>query len=287
MADDTSKPAEQAGALKRLLQGRPLAHPLHPMLVHLPIGLWMLSFVLDVIAFARDDAYAANAFVRAAFYTLVTGVGFAALAIITGFADYTDVRRDHPARHTANWHMSLNLAAFGIYAIGAILRYRNLDASSPPVLAFILSCLGVVLISVSGYLGGVMVYADGVGVGRHRRRHEVRQTRHVDAAPEDGYVPVLDAADLPDDTPTRAEVNGHALVLLRLRGELHAFQEFCTHRYGPLSEGTVDGAHIVCPWHRSCFETRTGKVTSGPAKVELKTYPVRERDGRIWVGGIS
>ena len=76
-------------------------------------------------------------------------------------------------------------------------------------------------------------------------------------------------------------------MLLRSRGELHAFQEFCTHRYGPLSEGTVDGANIVCPWHRSCFETRTGKVTGGPAEVELKTYPVRERDGRIWVGGIS
>ncbi len=287
-AADTARPARQSDALTRLFQGRPLGHPLHPMLVHLPIGLWLLSFALDIISLTRANAASGFAFNRASFYALLAGLAFAVLAMITGLADYSDIRRDHPARRTATWHMALNLTAFVVYAASAVMRYLfGFYIPAPPLAAFVLSCVGVALISVSGYLGGVMVYADGVGVGRHRRRHEVRQTKHVDAPPDDGYVPVLDAADLPDDTPTRAEVNGHAVVLLRLRGELHAFQEFCTHRYGPLSEGQLDGANIMCPWHRSCFEVRTGKVVNGPAKVDLKTYPVREEVGQIWVGGIS
>ena len=39
--------------------------------------------------------------------------------MITGFADYSDIRRDHPARRTATWHMVLNLAAFVAYAASA------------------------------------------------------------------------------------------------------------------------------------------------------------------------
>ena len=286
MADDRpdQPTARQADAITRLFQGRPFGHPLHPMIVHLPIGLWFLSFALDLIAFATRDAQTSIALLRSALYTILAGLAFATLAIVTGLADYSDVRRDHPAKRTATWHMVLNLAAFGVYAGSASFRYLDPNATSPPTLAFVLSCLGVTLIGVSGYLGGAMVYDDGLGVGRHRRRHTVHETKHVDAAPDDGFVPVLDADALPDAVPTRAEVNGHAVVLLRLRGELHAFQEFCTHRYGPLSEGKIDGANIMCPWHRSCFEVRTGKVVSGPAKVDLKTYPTREEDGRIWVG---
>jgi nitrite reductase/ring-hydroxylating ferredoxin subunit len=65
--------------------------------------------------------------------------------------------------------------------------------------------------------------------------------------------------------------------------ELFAFQEFCTHRFGPLSEGAFDGFNLQCPWHNSCFDVRTGKVTNGPAKVDLKTFKMETRDGKIGV----
>jgi nitrite reductase/ring-hydroxylating ferredoxin subunit/uncharacterized membrane protein len=253
------------------------------MLVHLPIGLWLLSFVLDVIGLTRDTD--ANGFVRAAYYTLVTGLVGAVLAMLTGFADYTDVRRDHPARKTANWHMALNLAASAVFLGSALLRTPRLDDADPWVVPVILSGIGVVLVGVSGYLGGVMVYDDGLAVGRHRRSHDPpAETLTVNAPADGGYVDVMDADDLPAGIPTRVDVNGHVMVLLRRDGQVYAFQEFCTHRFGPLSEGTVDDSGtIMCPWHRSCFDVRTGKVANGPAKVDLETYAVLEDRGRISV----
>lgn len=278
MPDDTSKPS---GPLTRGLQGRWLGHPLHPMLVHLPIGLWGLSVILDVLSLTADNPADARPLADAAFYTLIAGLLFATLAIVTGFADYTDVRKDHPGRRTATQHMVLNLAAFVVFGVSAWLRMRGTTAPAVPVGLSVLALLHVL---ISGYLGGVMVYDDGIGVGRHRRKHDSQsETLKITAAADAGFVDVLDIEDLTPGVPLRAEVNGTVLVLLRHGGEIHAFQEFCTHRFGPLSEGKVVDDQIMCPWHRSCFEVRSGKVTNGPAKVDLKTYPTREDRGRIWV----
>jgi nitrite reductase/ring-hydroxylating ferredoxin subunit len=64
---------------------------------------------------------------------------------------------------------------------------------------------------------------------------------------------------------------------------VYAFQEFCTHRYGPLSEGKLQDRQVICPWHRSCFDIRTGRVLEGPAKVDLKTYSATIRGGKIFI----
>lgn len=262
--------------LKHLLQGRALGHPLHPMLVHLPIGLWVLSFVLDVIALTTKSAPTA----QAAMIVLVTGVAVSVLTMVTGFADFFDIRADHPARRTATWHMVLNLCAVAVFGVSTLLRLRD---AGPSILPTVISAVGVILISISGYLGGVLVYDDGIGVGRHRRTHDIEPTQAVSEAPDNGYVDVLDAEDLAESTPVRVEANGHVMVLVRIGSRIHAVQEFCTHRCGPLSEGQVREGNIVCPWHRSSFEMTSGKVVDGPAKVELKTYLVREDDGRILV----
>ena len=71
------------------------------------------------------------------------------------------------------------------------------------------------------------------------------------------------------------------ITIARLDGEFHAFQEFCTHRYGPLSEGILRDGQVQCPWHGSCFDVRTGEVTRGPAKENLKTYEVVVGGGMI------
>jgi nitrite reductase/ring-hydroxylating ferredoxin subunit/uncharacterized membrane protein len=263
--------------MKRLLQGRPLGHPLHVMLVHLPIGLWVLSFVLDVM-----DLIAKTATHKPALYTLLAGLFFAIPAAITGLADYSDIRRDHPARQDATWHLRLNVSAIVVFSLSAVLR---LTETGPHLLHASISALGVALILYSGYLGGKMIYDDGVGVGRHRRTHDAPKQTLVVNAPQDknGFVDVMDAGDLSDGVPVRADVNGHVIVIVRQSGEAYAFQEFCTHRFGPLSEGAFADGRVTCPWHRSCFEVQTGKVVDGPAKVDLKTYRMREAHGRILV----
>jgi nitrite reductase/ring-hydroxylating ferredoxin subunit len=49
----------------------------------------------------------------------------------------------------------------------------------------------------------------------------------------------------------------------------------CTHRGGPLSEGTVEGAEVTCPWHGARFDIKTGAVMRPPAGREVRSYPVR------------
>jgi nitrite reductase/ring-hydroxylating ferredoxin subunit len=82
----------------------------------------------------------------------------------------------------------------------------------------------------------------------------------------------------------RAEINGEVMTIARIDNRVFAIQEFCTHRFGPLSEGTFHGFDVQCPWHKSRFDVRTGKVTNGPAKLDLKTFRVETRNGKICVG---
>ena len=270
--------------LSDVLQGRWLRHPLHPAIVHFPIGWWVLGGVFDVAGRIGDGA---TWLARAAFYVILAGTIAALLAAVPGFVDYADIRRDHPAKRTATWHMGLNLAAVALYAISLVLRYPRLDDAGgrAPTAAIALSLLALGMVLFSGYLGGVLVYDDGIGVGRHRRKTPTpRETIKISThPPTDDFIDVAGLAQLPDRHTLRADVNGHVMTIARVDGQVYAVQEFCTHRCGPLSEGAFCDHAIECPWHRSRFDLKTGKAVEGPAKVDLRTYEVEVRDGRIRV----
>src|SRR5688572_4278818 len=203
--------------IKDLLQGKPLGHPLHPMLVHLPIGLFFLSFIFDIASKSFDAGARSRAFVLPAFYTMSTGVFFALVAAVPGLADYSSIRRDHPARRTATWHMILNVAVVTLYIVNLVLRDRTHDpfATSVASMPFLLSCVAIVLLSVSGYLGGKMVYNDGVGVGRHRRATRTPTETIV----TDGTI----AADAIGEGETlRLDINDTIVCLAKVDGQLYA-----------------------------------------------------------------
>jgi uncharacterized membrane protein/nitrite reductase/ring-hydroxylating ferredoxin subunit len=267
--------------LKDVLQGKPIGHPLHPALVHLPIGLFVFSLLLDVASLLAEDG---NPFVRGAYYTLLFGVIAALVAAIPGIVDWGDIRADSRARRTATTHMLLNIAAVVIFAVGLFLRSTQQGEARTPVLPLLLSLAGVGILSVSGYLGGTLVYDDGIAVGRHRRQ-TATPARTIVAAGDgaDGFVPVADAAAIGDGETLRVDLDGTVMTIARVGGEVFAFQEFCTHRFGPLSEGQLTDGEIECPWHRSRFDMKTGEVTQGPAKVDLKTFDATVRDGKILV----
>src|SRR5687767_805636 len=125
--------------LKHLLQGRPVGHPLHPIIVHFPIALFYLSFIIDLWSLV----YGAAVLNRSSFYLLTFGVIMALIAAAPGFADYTSIRRDSDARKVATRHMLLNLAAVVLYLISVLLRRGSLDQPSVPMFPFVLSLLGV------------------------------------------------------------------------------------------------------------------------------------------------
>jgi nitrite reductase/ring-hydroxylating ferredoxin subunit/uncharacterized membrane protein len=266
--------------IKSLLQGRPFHHPLHPALVHFPIGLWLLSLLFDLITRWVGPS---NTLVLGAFYVMGAGLLMALVAAVAGFADWLEIRADHPAKRYANYHMGINLLVVALYAVNLYLRSQALDLDVAPTGPWIMSLAAVALLSVSGYLGGAMIFDDGVAVGRHRRRTDLpRETIRVDAAEGvDGFVPLAPSEQLREGETLRVEASGTVIAVVRVDGALYAFQEFCTHRFGPLSEGSFHNGQVQCPWHRSCFDLRTGAVTRGPAKVDLPVYEVVEREGQI------
>jgi len=254
------------------------------MLVHLPIGLFLISFAFDVGSHLRNLASPLE-FVRPAFYTMLLAELAALIAAVPGLADYSSIRRDHPARTTATWHMVLNVTVVVLYAINLAIRWPRLNVTQPQIVPTLLSLIGVCILSFSGYLGGVMVYDDGIAVGRHRRRRdEPQRTLELDdrAAP-DGFVEVANDADLEDRQSLRVRAGGVVMAIAKCDGQVYAFQEFCTHRFGPLSEGTYANGQVTCPWHGSCFDMLSGKVCGGPAKEEIKVFAVEVREGKVLV----
>jgi uncharacterized membrane protein/nitrite reductase/ring-hydroxylating ferredoxin subunit len=272
--------------LKDLLEGKPLRHPIHPMLVHFPIGFLVLSFLLDLVSLAFPEV---PNLVRGSFYAMLLGIITALLAAVPGFVDYSDIRRDHPSKVTATRHMILNLMVVAIYGINLWIRSSALSDPKISLPALLLSIIGVGLLSVSGYLGGRLIYDEGIAVGRHKRHTLIPQdTLHLSSAHaasdgEANFAPVPDAEHLRNGETLRVEIDKQVMTIARIDNQLYAFQEFCTHRFGPLSEGSFHGFNVQCPWHNSCFDIRTGKVTNGPAKVDLKTFKVEVRDGKIGV----
>jgi uncharacterized membrane protein/nitrite reductase/ring-hydroxylating ferredoxin subunit len=269
--------------LKDFLEGKPLRHPQHPLLVHFPIGLFILSLLLDLASLVFRST---PDLVRDAFYAMLLGIITALIAAVPGFVDYTDIRSDHPGKRTATTHLTLNLVV-ALYGINLGVRSSSLDEMQTPVGCLVLSLIGIVLLSASAYLGGRLVYADGIGVGRHKRRTQTPVTTLHFTATENGeviFAPVPEAEGLGEKETLRVEINGEVITIAKIESNLYAFQEFCTHRFGPLSEGDFDGFSVQCPWHNSCFDVRTGEVTNGPAKVNLKTFRVETRDGKVCVG---
>ena len=76
-------------------------------------------------------------------------------------------------------------------------------------------------------------------------------------------------------------VNGNRIVIARTEKGYTGFDDHCTHRGGSLAGGAMICGTVQCPWHGSQFDTYTGKVMAGPAKENIKTYMVKEVDGKV------
>ncbi len=252
---------------------------MHTLLVHLPVGFFLLSFLFDLGSYVTDWPE----MTRAAYATMAAGIVSALVAALPGFADFASIRRDAPARKKARLHMVLNLVAVAVYAGSLYLRHGRLEEAATPLGAFGLAVVGIGLLSYSGYLGGELVYNEGVGVGRHRRKCPMPgETIRRRALPGE-FVEVAEVEALPEGRTVRVAINETVVAVANVDGEMRAFQDFCSHRYGPLSEGTFHDGKVKCPWHNSCFDLRSGEVTEGPAKVPIKVFPVRIRNGKIEV----
>lgn len=249
--------------VRNFLDGVWLGAPLHPALTDIPVGAWTAALALDTgSALTGDDALD-----TAADRALAVGTIAAVPAMVTGLNDLRDLIGQ--SRRIAMVHALLNLVGFSLST--ASLVYRR---SGRRTLARGLSGTGYLISASAAHLGGELSF--GLGV---RANHTLGQT-----APKQ-FVAVLDEAELEGDQFREVDVGGTPVLLARTQsGELCALANTCTHMGGPLHEGSREGDSVICPWHGSCFDLRSGAVIRGPAVFPQACLQVRARDGKIEVG---
>jgi uncharacterized membrane protein len=130
-------------------------HPLHPMLVAIPIGLWIFSLICDIVVLLGGTS---EHWAVVARYTMVGGIIGALVAAVPGFIDMLSL--PWAVKRIALMHMSINLTVVAMYVVNVYLRARGVESNAP----FLLSLIAVALLGVSGWLGGRMVYVHGVAV---------------------------------------------------------------------------------------------------------------------------
>jgi uncharacterized membrane protein len=133
-------------------------HPIHPMFVVFPIGLWIFSLVCDIAYHAGSH----NVFWKGmAFYTIAGGIIGALLAAVPGFIDYLTLQ-DRETKRIATTHMILNLIVVALFIFNLGIRYNA--SVTNEVFGVILSVVAIAVMTVSGWLGGDLVYIRQVGV---------------------------------------------------------------------------------------------------------------------------
>ncbi|GER23199.1 hypothetical protein NCCP1664_16950 [Zafaria cholistanensis] len=153
----------------RTVLAGPYGHPFHAVMVTVPIGAWVSSFVFDVAALLSDDP---GVFGRGALWLIGIGIIGALGAAVLGLHDLSLLQRGTKARRTGLVHMALNLVAVALFAVGFFVRLDAVRDQEFSVFAFILSIVALGLIGASGWLGGKLAYHYGVRVADEETQRE-------------------------------------------------------------------------------------------------------------------
>jgi nitrite reductase/ring-hydroxylating ferredoxin subunit len=250
-------------ALKDLLHGSWLGHPVHPVLVHVPVGTWLSAGVLDLFPPLRPAS------------TLLIGTGVAAAvpAAATGAADWAE--QEIGVRRLGVLHASLNTVALGLY-LGSLAARRG----GRGTLGLFLSYAGLGVATGSAAVGGHMSYAQASGASHAATAAQALSSDWLDLAPLD---------DLPENRPALRSGSASGadvpLTAVRRGTRVDVFVGTCSHLSGPLHEGTIEDvrghACLVCPWHGSAFDLDTGTPRRGPAATVQDKLEVRMEAGRV------
>lgn len=251
-------------ALRDLLNGRWLGHPLHAVLTDAPIGILFLVLVFDAMAMREAAAWA-----------LAVGILAMIAAALAGYADYADT--DGKARERATLHSTLMVVALIGYVVSLWLRFGpGPDGPVESPLATWVSIASFLILIAGAYVGGDVVYVLGNMVSRHAFRGAGTKWLALEPAEVDGN------GGIPEGKPVKARLGINQLVLVRQGEQILALHDTCAHAGGPLSEGSIVDGAIQCPWHHSRYRLENGHVVQGPSVYDQPAYEVRAREGGGW-----
>ncbi len=247
----------RSNEMKNALSGTWLGHRLHPLLTDVPIGAWTSAAVLDLVGGRKATVGARRL------------VGFGILAAVptamAGLSDWEDTYGGE--QRTATVHATANAVALLLQVASWRARRRGHGLRARTISAVALAAL-----AAGGYLGGHLVYNQQTGVDEP-----------PDDLPQDRWYDTVAFDQLAEDRPHGITLDGVPVVLVRAGATIHAICGRCTHRGGPLAEGTVDVRVIRCPWHGSEFRLEDGAIVRAPATTPEPAYETRVRDGLVQV----
>ncbi|NEC27757.1 Rieske (2Fe-2S) protein [Streptomyces sp. SID8111] len=244
------------GRARDALHGRWLGHPLHPLMVQVPVGSWMSAAVLDLWPGRSREA------------GVLVGVGLAAAgpAALAGAVDWAELRRQQT--RVGLVHAVANAAAVGLYGASLVSRVRGRSLAGRAY-----GFLGLTAVGVGGMLGGHLAYRQASGANHAEEVPHVVRT---------GWHRVGTVDEFPAGQPVRRAVDDVPVLVVReTGGTFHALAERCSHQAGPLSEGTVADGCVRCPWHGSVFRLSDGWNVRGPATAPQPAFDTRVLDGHV------
>ena len=249
-------------------------HPIHPMLIPFPFAYLFGAACIDAWARAAER----RDWMNTAKHMRMLGLGSALAAAVPGIVDYfTAVPPNSSAKNRATSHALLNLSALGLFAAAGV----GSNGSRLPGWALAAEAAGAALLSVAGWMGGTLVFRNQIAVD-HRYAEAGRwEPRRLPPAPDTAALDAGPDDQLQVDQMKLLHVGDRRLVLARTEQGYVAFDDRCTHKGGPLSDGTLACGRVQCPWHGSQFDVHDGSVKHGPADVPIATYEVETRDGRV------
>ena len=136
-----------------------LGHPIHPMLVVVPLGLFIGAVVFDAIYLWNGSASVATV----GYWNIVGGIVGGLLAAVFGLIDWLAIPAGTRAKRIGILHALSNVVAILGFAYVFWMRYNSVDLATTTGL-FAVEVMALLIGAVGGWLGGELVDRLGVGV---------------------------------------------------------------------------------------------------------------------------
>lgn len=155
--------------LKEIAQGKPLGHPSHAMFIHFPVAFYVGALGFDVLS--RLGRFPAAPV--AATWLIIGAFAGSVFAVATGLLDWWGMVPGSRKRRWATRHMLVQFAAAAIFVVDLLARWGRRHQPEADALWIVLEVLGVAVLLVGQWMGGVLVYEMGMRVSTGVRRESV------------------------------------------------------------------------------------------------------------------
>jgi nitrite reductase/ring-hydroxylating ferredoxin subunit/uncharacterized membrane protein len=244
------------------------------MLIVLPLGLFIGSWIFDLIGKATNN----ELLWAASYYCDIAGLVGGFCAAIPGVIDWaTVVPPRSSGKKRGLIHASLNVLVLIAFIVIAV--HRSATIAEPGGFELGLMTAAIVVLGISGWLGGTLSYRNQIGVDHRYANAGKLKERDLESWDR----PACNQSELSEGQMMLIRVGGERVVIGRCPEGIAAFADHCTHKGGPLSDGALVGCTVQCPWHGSQFDIHTGRVIAGPAGSQIQTFKTEIRGGEVYV----